>query len=279
MLSGQIIMAPFDYLMERPGKSFRTQVLAVFNVWLQVDDVSFNVIDRVVGMLHNVSLLIDDIQDGSKLRRGFPSAHIVFGVAQTINSANYVYFLAQGELLALGDSAQAAFRIFNEELLVNLHHGQGMELFRRDTLTVPSESEYYQMISNKTDGLFRLAARLLQCVSCTTYTHNIKSLADIMAAEKGYCEDMTGGKFSFPVIHALNESSPCNNELLQILKMHTDDRDMKDHAVSDMQSVTHSFDYTRAALRKLQQQAQMTIKSIQLENELIDRVMTALEVE
>lgn len=122
---------------------------------------------------------IDDIQDGSKLRRGFPSAHIVFGVAQTINSANYVYFLAQQELLALGDSAQAAFRIFNEEL-VNLHHGQGMELFWRDTLTVPSESEYYQMISNKTGGLFRLAVRLLQSVSSTSYTHNIISLADIV---------------------------------------------------------------------------------------------------
>lgn len=100
-----------------------------------------------------------------------------------------------------------------------------------------------------------------------------------MAAEKGYCEDLTEGKFSFPVVHALNESSSCNNELLQILKMHTDDRNMKDHAVLYMQSVTHSFDYTRAALRKLQQQAQMTIKSIQPENELIDRVMTALEVE
>ncbi|KAL8756241.1 MAG: hypothetical protein Q9199_003063 [Rusavskia elegans] len=280
--------------MERPGKSFRRQVLAAFNVWLQVDEVSFNIVDRVIGMLHNASLLIDDIQDGSKLRRGFPSAHVVFGVAQTINSANYVYFLAQNELLALGSSTQA-FQIFNEEL-VNLHHGQGMELFWRDTLTLPSEKEYYQMISNKTGGLFRLAVKLLQCASSTTYTQDMVCLADTiglifqicddyknlssthMTAEKGYCEDLTEGKFSFPVVHALNGSSSCNNELFQILKMHTEDRDMKAHAVLYMQTVTHSFEYTRATLCNLQKQAQLTIKNIQPANEMIDQVMAALEI-
>lgn len=56
-VTGQIVMAPFNYLMERPGKNFRRQVLAAFNVWLQVDEVSFNIVDRVIGMLHNASLL------------------------------------------------------------------------------------------------------------------------------------------------------------------------------------------------------------------------------
>lgn len=44
--------------------------------------------------LHNASLLVDDIEDGSKLRRGLPVAHDVFGVPTTLNTANYVYFLA-----------------------------------------------------------------------------------------------------------------------------------------------------------------------------------------
>ena len=110
---------------------------------------------------------IDDIQDGSTLRRGFPAAHCVFGTSQCINSANYAYFLAQQELLKLHKSSDAIL-IFIEELL-NLHRGQGIELFWRDTLTVPTEEEYLQMISNKTGGLFRLAARLMQVVSCTTY--------------------------------------------------------------------------------------------------------------
>ncbi len=119
---------------------------------------------------------IDDIQDGSELRRGSPAAHCVFGTAQSINSANYAYFLAQQELLSL-ESPAKTMQIFIEELL-NLHRGQGIELFWRETLTVPSEDDYLLMISNKTGGLFRLATRLMQAVSSTTY--NILPLAELV---------------------------------------------------------------------------------------------------
>lgn len=37
---------------------------------------------------------IDDIEDNSILRRGVPVAHSIYGVASTINAANYVFFLA-----------------------------------------------------------------------------------------------------------------------------------------------------------------------------------------
>lgn len=52
-------------------------------------------------MLHNASLLIDDIEDNSNLRRGIPVAHNIYGVPQTINSANYVYFLGLEKVLQL----------------------------------------------------------------------------------------------------------------------------------------------------------------------------------
>jgi geranylgeranyl diphosphate synthase type 3 len=44
---------------------------------------------------------MDDVEDNSELRRGIPVSHLVYGVPQTINTANYVYFLAVQELLAL----------------------------------------------------------------------------------------------------------------------------------------------------------------------------------
>jgi geranylgeranyl diphosphate synthase type 3 len=74
-----------------------------------------------------------------------------------------MYFQAQQELRKLEDWPQA-FAIFNEELL-NLHRGQGMELYWRDTLQPPSEPDYLQMVANKTGGLFRLILRLLQSAS------------------------------------------------------------------------------------------------------------------
>lgn len=41
------------------------------------------------------------MEDNSILRRGVPVAHSIFGVAQTINTANYVYFQALAELAKL----------------------------------------------------------------------------------------------------------------------------------------------------------------------------------
>ena len=44
---------------------------------------------------------MDDVEDNSILRRGVPVAHSIFGIAQTINTANYVYFQALAELAKL----------------------------------------------------------------------------------------------------------------------------------------------------------------------------------
>lgn len=56
---------------------------------------------------------MDDIEDGSKLRRGIPVAHDVFGVPTTINTANYVYFLALERLASKrhANSSSSALRL------------------------------------------------------------------------------------------------------------------------------------------------------------------------
>lgn len=158
----KIVLGPFDYMYGHPGKDIRKQLIAAFNAWLRVPEESLVIITKVVGMLHTASLLVDDVEDSSILRRGIPVAHGIFGTAQTINSANYVYFGALQELLKLGNPE--AIKIYTDELC-NLHRGQGMDLFWRDTLTCPSEDDYLEMVGNKTGGLFRLAVKLMQAES------------------------------------------------------------------------------------------------------------------
>jgi geranylgeranyl diphosphate synthase type 3 len=150
----KILVGPYEYLFAHPGKDIRTQLIAAFNEWLEVPAESLEVITKVVGMLHTASLLVDDVEDSSLLRRGVPVAHSIFGTAQTINSANYVYFIALQELQKLKNPKA-----------MNLHRGQGMDLFWRDTLTCPTEDDYLEMVGNKTGGLFRLAVKLMQVES------------------------------------------------------------------------------------------------------------------
>lgn len=101
---------------------------------------------------------IDDIEDNSILRRGIPVAHSIYGVASTINAANYILFIALERVQQLGHPE--ATKVYNEQLL-ELHRGQGMEIYWRDNFLCPEESEYKQMTIRKTGGLFMLAIRLM----------------------------------------------------------------------------------------------------------------------
>lgn len=53
----KIVLGPFDYLYDHPGKDIRKQLIAAFNAWLKVPEESLLIITRVVGMLHTASLL------------------------------------------------------------------------------------------------------------------------------------------------------------------------------------------------------------------------------
>ncbi|KXX76508.1 Geranylgeranyl pyrophosphate synthase [Madurella mycetomatis] len=262
----KVLTGPFDYLNGHPGKDFRSALVKAFDAWLEVPTESLEVITKVVSMLHTASLLVDDVEDSSQLRRGLPVAHSIFGIPQTINSSNYIYFCALQELQKLKN--QKAVSIFAEELL-NLHRGQGMDLFWRDTLTCPTEDDYLEMVSNKTGGLFRLGIKLMQaesrslvdCVPLVNIIGLIFQIADDYqnlfskqyTANKGMCEDLTEGKFSFPVIHSIR-SNPANMQLLNILKQKTNDEEVKRYAVAYMES-TGSFEYTRRVLAVLIERA------------------------
>ena len=67
------------------GKNVRKKLLSSFNIWMKVDEEKVRTIGEIVQMLHNASLLLDDIEDNSILRRGIPVAHKIFGNFPTVS--------------------------------------------------------------------------------------------------------------------------------------------------------------------------------------------------
>jgi len=53
----KILLGPYDYLFNQPGKDIRKQLIAAFNAWLEVPEKSLTIITKVIGMLHTSSLL------------------------------------------------------------------------------------------------------------------------------------------------------------------------------------------------------------------------------
>ncbi|CAN0520476.1 unnamed protein product, partial [Ectocarpus sp. 8 AP-2014] len=107
----------------------------------------------------------------------------------------------------------------------------------------------------ETGGLFRLAVGLMQAFSQDgrDYTPLLDQLAlyfqirddliNLSSPEymkgKSFCEDLTEGKFSFPIIHCVR-AKPNDHRLLNILKQRTEDVDVKKHAVEWMKQAVRT---------------------------------------
>lgn len=233
-------------------------------------------------MLHNASLMIDDIEDDAQLRRGQPVTHKIYGVPQTINTANYVYFLAYKELAKLrrqcedgGEARVGGARdldlIVTEELL-NLHRGQGMEILWRDLLQCPTLEEYTYMVNNKTGGGFRMPVKLMMALATKNLDVDFIPLVNIIGVyfqirddymnlqsteyndKKGFAEDLTEGKFSFPIVHGVRADDQ-NKVVASVLQKRPTTPTLKHHAIDYLRTKTKSFDYTLVVMQSLEQQA------------------------
>ena len=117
-----------------------------------------------IELLHNFSLLHDDIQDNSPLRRGRPTVWTKWGVAQAINAGDAMFTLAHLAPHALAqrgvpaEIALKALEIFDATCL-RLTQGQylDMDFEKRERVTV---AEYEQMIEGKTAALIATSTGL-----------------------------------------------------------------------------------------------------------------------
>ncbi|KAH3666744.1 hypothetical protein OGAPHI_003193 [Ogataea philodendri] len=288
------ILLPYNHLSEQTqGKNLRWLLIQTFNLVLKVPSVDLERIEAVIDTLHLSSLLIDDIEDNSRLRRSKPCAHLIYGVPQTINCSNYMYFVAMRQLndAFVEDKRLIAQNIFLEEM-IHLHRGQGLDLYWRDNNECPTEDQYVDMVMCKTGGLFRLSTKLMNLVSDTPSEHlvtlsnllgiiyqikddylNLQS--DLYNHNKGYCEDITEGKFSFPIIHSIN-SNPDKSELLNILKLRTEDHQLKAYALHIMET-TNSFQYCRDSIEDLKHQAEQVIKKVTSDPSIAQTLLRTLD--
>ncbi|ERH10578.1 MAG: farnesyl-diphosphate synthase [halophilic archaeon J07HX64] len=109
--------------------------------------------DFAVGieLVHNASLVIDDIIDRSELRRGGPSAWTALGHGPAIVTSDGLL----GEAFAaFGENNRAIQTVSGA--LVQLGEGEATELMARPV----SEEEYIHLAQRKTGALFRAAAEL-----------------------------------------------------------------------------------------------------------------------
>ena len=181
-----------------------------------------------VELLHNFSLIHDDIQDGSEQRRGRPTLWSLHGIAQAINAGDAMFSLAHMGLEGLQKTCSRAIYITAANLLprtsFQLTQGQYLDLTYEgiDDLSIVS---YWPMIWGKTAMLIRACTQLGATIAgatgrrLKTYLTFGEKLGlayqvhdDLLGIwgkpeemGKSAHSDLLSGKKSLPVLYALDQ--------------------------------------------------------------------------
>lgn len=210
------------FLLERKGKSMRPiLVLLVAGSLGKVRQPVFHLASSVE-LLHQGSLIHDDIVDESSLRRGKESANSAFGNKIAVLLGDYIVSQSLQEIVKTGHVdclAQVS------ELIGTLSQGEILQIGALDS-NILSEETYFDIISKKTAYLFSVSARLSAILSggkaeqieaFTTFAYNAGLCFQIMddildfsqcaKTGKPAGNDLKEGKFTLPSIYALNHST------------------------------------------------------------------------
>jgi geranylgeranyl diphosphate synthase type I len=258
------IAEPVWDMLDRGGKRWRPALFLLICEALGKEDdycIDFSIIPEVI---HNGTLVIDDIEDSSELRRGKPCSYKIYGNDIAINVGNAMYYLpllplmTQREKLA-PEVERDVYEVYVQEM-INLSMGQAMDIaWHRGMANADKlgEGDYLQMCAYKTGTLARMSAKIAAVLSGANkpLVEKLGRLAESIGvafqmqddildltgeefAKKkgGVGQDITEGKRSLMVIYTLKKASSKDKaRLIEILNMHTSDQKLRDEAIALMQ--------------------------------------------
>ena len=157
------LLDPARHALGAPGKELRAQLIRLAHRIAGGRDGGPAVLPRLTEVLHAGSLIIDDVEDGSELRRGQPALHCVVGVPLAINTGNWLYFWALELVreLRLDDGRELEMYRQLTRTLSLAHRGQALDLAARVSELAQHEvASMARAISElKTGALMAFAAR------------------------------------------------------------------------------------------------------------------------
>lgn len=144
----ETLFAPLDDFFARPRKDFRGKMIEIgydlARAALQrtsspnqdkaqseaQNSHNVRVLKDLLESLHSGSLIVDDIQDNSLVRRGDSTLHLKYGVPTALNAGNWLYFLAFKLIEDLKVPAAAKLRFYSAitETLYGAHLGQALDV-------------------------------------------------------------------------------------------------------------------------------------------------------
>jgi geranylgeranyl pyrophosphate synthase len=250
MIINEIIKPIWD-LLERGGKRWRPALMLlccdIVGGGSKIEDLM-----PIVEIIHNGTLMVDDVEDNSDTRRGKPCIHKIFGTDVAINTGNLMYYLPYLILRKIDLNKKtklAIYEVIYEEML-NISVGQGMDIYWHNNGNNLNEELYLKMCALKTGTLARMSAKLgallgnaskIQIRKLGKFAETIgvafQIQDDIMNITnkkwgKDFGDDISEGKRSLMVVKVFEKGKEKDKKrLLEILNMKTKDKLLIEEAI------------------------------------------------
>ncbi len=235
-------------------------------------------IGAAIEIVHNFTLVHDDIMDDDDTRRGLNAVHIEYGLPTAINAGDAMLAIAFERLVgAKGLEHKDVGAMVNRLawMVRRVSEGQQLDIEFEDRIAV-SESDYFEMIEGKTAVMFLTCAEVgarmsgadaatIQCMAdwglavglCFQLMDDlIDVLSDSDTLGKPAGSDLAQGKRTLMVIHALSQpESPELNDLKSVLgKGESATQAEIDRGLAALKSIG-SVDYARMRAEEYHQKA------------------------
>ena len=157
------LLDPARDIVSRTGKGVRARL--VENCWTLAGGPTEQIPDLLavaIELLHVGSLVIDDIEDDSNLRRGEPALHRRYGLPKALNTGNWLCFLSLACLSRLPLDPERRLALYEETslALIRCHQGQALDI-SVSVAALPRADVYDLVLTTttmKTGALMSLAA-------------------------------------------------------------------------------------------------------------------------
>lgn len=186
-----------------------------------------------IEMVHNFTLVHDDIMDNDEIRHGVPTVHMQYGLPYGILAGDLLLIEAFNTIVKHGKQRGLEDHIITRlvGILANackeLSEGQALDMELAYANALPEEEQYIRMIGKKTASLFE-ASCILGAVTANADDHAITNLAsygrriglafqliddligvvgDSKVTKKPVGNDIREGKKTLPILIALRRSS------------------------------------------------------------------------
>jgi len=150
---------PIHYTNSLKGKRLRSLMTIVSGLTSGGELKSLVFPAIAIELLHNFTLVHDDIMDNDNLRRGMETVHVKWDVGTAILAGDGLLGLAYQKLLDTPGVQTAEMAKLFTNTLIDICEGQALDK-TFESKNIVTESEYLDMIEKKTAVLIRLSCQL-----------------------------------------------------------------------------------------------------------------------